>query len=452
MNIDKQKAFFKSGKTMDVEYRIQSLNKLKLWITLNEKLIEEALYKDLGKAGLESYMSEIGMIQSELSFQLTHIRKWAKKHYVATPLAQFKSVSYEVYEPFGTVLVMAPWNYPFLLTVDPMIGAIAAGNTVVVKPSAYAPNVSAVISKMIKECFDEGHVTAVEGGREQNEELMDMEFDYIFFTGSVNVGRQVMVKAAKRLTPVTLELGGKSPCIIDENCDLKLAVKRILFGKYLNSGQTCVAPDYLLIKKGMEKQFYKYANCMTHKFFGKEPLKSSELPKIINQKHYDRLKNHLLANDFIIGGGFDDEKLLIEPSITSVTDLNSTLMQEEIFGPILPVLTYETLDEAIEIIHQFEKPLALYLFTTDKKVIDKVHREVSFGGGCVNDTIIHLANSRLGFGGTGHSGTGSYHGKKSFETFSHRKSIVNKANWIDLPFRYHPYTNRNKKIIKMFMK
>lgn len=452
MNIDKQRQFFETGKTLDVEYRIKALHKLQVWIDVNEKRIEEALASDLGKSDLESYMSEIGMVKSELSFQLSHIRKWAKKHYVKTPLAQFRATSYEVCEPYGVVLIMAPWNYPFLLNIDPMIGAVAAGNTVVVKPSAYSPATSKLICEMIGECFDEGHVLGVEGGRKVNEELMDMKFDYIFFTGSVNVGRQVMEKAARNLTPVTLELGGKSPCLIDENCDLKMAAKRILFGKYLNSGQTCVAPDYLLIKKGMEDEFFKYAHCMTRKFFGKEPLKNPDLPHIVNQKHYDRLKAHMLQNEFEVGGGFDDEKLLIEPSVTKVTDLNSSLMQEEIFGPVLPVLTYETIDEAIEIIHKFEKPLAFYLFTRDKAVIDKVHSQVSFGGGCVNDTIIHLASSRLRFGGTGQSGTGSYHGKKSFETFSHKKSIVNKATWIDLPFRYHPYTKANKKIIKLFMK
>lgn len=328
---------------------------------------------------------------------------------------------------------MSPWNYPFMLSIEPAIGAIAAGNTVIIKPSAYAPHVSHIIKQMIHETCHEKYVAVVEGGREENIALLEQRFDYIFFTGSVEVGKQVMAKASRYLTPVTLELGGKSPCIVDDAHSLKLAAKRIAFGKFLNAGQTCVAPDYLLVRENLKKPFIDYIKQYILEFFGDNPLENDQLVKIINQKHFERL-THLLENqDIIIGGKGNLQTLKIEPTLVDHIDSDNPLMKEEIFGPILPIITYHSIDEVIDFINKRERPLAFYIFSSHKDVQNKLLNSCSFGGGCINDTIIHLATSQLGFGGVGHSGMGSYHGKKSFETFSHTRSLVKKATWIDLP-------------------
>ncbi len=339
-----------------------------------------------------------------------------------------------------------------MLSIEPAIGAISAGNTVIIKPSAYAPHVSSVIKKMIEECCDEKYVAVVEGGRAENNELLEQRFDYIFFTGSVNVGKLVMEKASLYLTPVTLELGGKSPCIVDDEHSLKLAAKRIAFGKFLNAGQTCVAPDYLLIRDELKDKFIIYMKDVIKKFFGECPLEHPQLVKIVNQKHFDRLC-HLLDNqDIVIGGEYNKDTLMIAPTVVDHVDGDNVLMHEEIFGPILPILTYHHLDDAISFINHREKPLAFYIFSHYKDVQKKILKSCSFGGGCINDTIIHLASNQLSFGGVGHSGMGSYHGKKSFETFSHTRSIVKKATWIDLPFRYYPYNSFKDKMIRLFEK
>lgn len=447
-----QREFYQTQYTKDINHRIQTLKALRTWILEHQNRIIEALKKDLNKDAVESYMCEIGLVLSELNYQLKHIKKWSRNKYVWTPISQFYGTSFESYEPYGVTLIMSPWNYPFMLSIEPAVGAIAAGNTVIIKPSAYAPNVSHVIKQMVSESCDERYVAVVEGGRSENTELLEQRFDYIFFTGSVNVGKLVMEKASRYLTPVTLELGGKSPCIVDDAKSLKLAAKRIAFGKFLNAGQTCVAPDYLLIKDKYKDQFIQYMKDAIHEFFGDQPLQNPQLVKIINQKHFDRL-SHLLENqDIVIGGKGNPETLQIEPTVVDHVDGNNPLMQEEIFGPILPILTYQNIDEAIAFINQREKPLAFYIFSQNKAIQKKLLKHCSFGGGCINDTIIHLATSELGFGGVGNSGMGSYHGKKSFETFSHTKSIVKKATWIDLPMRYYPYNSMKDKLIRMFLK
>ena len=449
---ERQKAFFEKNRTKAYEFRKKALLRLKRTILYYEKEIEEALYKDLGKSDFEAYMTEVGMTLSELNYAEKHLKGWMKEKRALTPLAQFPAKSFEAVEPYGTVLIIAPWNYPFMLCMEPLIGAVAAGNCCVVKPSAYAPHTSAVIKKILSAVFPKEFVAAVEGGREENTALLEQKFDYIFFTGSKAVGKIVLEKAAQNLTPVTLELGGKSPCIVDETANLKLAAKRLVFGKYLNSGQTCVASDYLLIQEAVKEEFLEYLKYWIDKMFSAEPMKNQDYPKIINEKHYERIMK-LMEGEHIIKGGFGNkERLFIAPTVLDDITEKSPIMQEEIFGPVLPVLTYRDLKEAEDFIKKGEKPLALYLFTGRKQTEKRVLREVSFGGGCINDTIIHLATSRMGFGGVGASGMGSYHGKKSFDTFSHTKSIVKKYQGVDLPIRYQPYTNGKKKLLRLFLK
>lgn len=450
--VNNQRNFFKTYKTKDINYRKQVLNKIKQWIITNEKLILDALKQDLNKDDVEGYMCEVGLTLSELNYQLKHISRWSKNKYVLTPLAHFYSTSYETYEPYGVTLVMSPWNYPFMLSIEPAIGAIAAGNCVIIKPSAYAPATSHIIYRMINETCDPRHVCVVEGGRNENAQLLEQRFDYIFFTGSVNVGKLVMEKASCYLTPVTLELGGKSPCIVDDDKYLKLAAKRVAFGKFLNAGQTCVCPDYLFIKEDLKDQFIIYLKDYIKDFFGDNPLNNEQLVKIINKKHFDRLNNLLINQDIIIGGHSNESTLKISPTVVDHITEDNPLMQEEIFGPILPIMTYKNINEVIDYVVSHEKPLACYIFSNNKNIQNKLLTSLSFGGGCINDTIIHLASPRLGFGGVGYSGMGQYHGKKSFETFSHTRSIVKKANWLDLPMRYYPYDKFKEKLIRMFVK
>ncbi|MGN1143627.1 MAG: aldehyde dehydrogenase family protein, partial [Anaerovoracaceae bacterium] len=359
--------------------------------------------------------------------------------------------SFEVKEPYGVVLVMAPWNYPFMLLMEPLAGAIAAGNCVVAKPSAYSPNVSAVIATIIREALPAGLVEVVEGGRAENQELLDQKFDYIFFTGGVRVGQLVLEKASAHLTPVTLELGGKSPCIVDQTANIRLAAKRIVFGKYLNAGQTCVAPDYILVQESVKDELVKYLKFYISVMLGEQPLKNPDYPKIINEKHFDRIMGLLEGEKAIVGGKGDRSHLKIEPTVLVDVTADSPVMQEEIFGPVLPVLTFRYLSSAETFINERPKPLALYLFTKNRKTEKRILKNVSFGGGCINDTIIHLATSRMGFGGVGGSGMGSYHGRYSFETFTHTKSIVKKYCWMDLPMRYHPYTFWKELLVRIFM-
>ena len=414
--------------------------------------INAALKKDLNKSAFESYMTEVGMTLAELSYVKKNLPFWNMKKWKLSPLAQFHADSFTVSEPYGVVLVMSPWNYPFMLCMEPLIGAIAAGNCCVLKPSAYAPTVSKVVSDVIRDAFPGKYVAVVEGGRKENTELLEQRFDYIFFTGGVTVGKMVMEKASRNLTPVTLELGGKSPCIVTRDAKLSLAAKRLVFGKFLNSGQTCVAPDYLLIDERVKEEFLAYVVYWIEKMLGKEPLDNPDYPKMINEKHYQRVLNLIKGEKICCGGYGNQDTLQITPTVLEDVSWDAPVMQEEIFGPVLPVLTFKTLDEAIEKVKEREKPLALYLFTQRKDVEEKVLRTLSFGGGCINDTIIHLATSRMGFGGVGNSGMGSYHGKKSYETFSHEKSIVKKHTWIDLPIRYMPYTKGKEMLLRMFLR
>lgn len=456
MNIEtivkRQRAFFNSQKSKPIKTRKLYLKKLRDKIMQMEDEIHAALTADLGKSKSEAYMSETGMVLSELTYQLRHINTWIKPKRVRTPFSQWKATSFSLYEPYGVVLVMSPWNYPFQLTLEPVIGAVAAGNTVVIKPSAYAPATSNVIAKLIASVFPSEYVTVVEGGRKENTELLNQRFDYIFFTGSVNVGKLVMEKASHNLTPVTLELGGKSPCIIDKSADLKIAAKRIAFGKFLNAGQTCVAPDYIYIEESIKYEFLAYLQQAIQKFYPNGALQSTSYPKIINQKHFQRLCTLMKDGDVCYGGNVNQETLQIEPTIIENIDWNHAIMQEEIFGPLLPIMTYTNLDDVIHTLQEKEKPLALYLFTNSKENEKKILSQLSFGGGCINDTIIHLATSNMGFGGVGNSGMGSYHGYASFQTFSHTKNIVQKATWLDLPFRYPPYTTWKDYFIRMFLK
>ena len=450
--VDGQRSFFLTGNTLDVEFRIQSLQKLKAFILKYESEIHAAIQKDLGKSNFESYMCETGLTLSEISYMLKHVRSFAKEKRVHTPLAQFHSKSYRKPSPHGVVLIMSPWNYPFLLTIEPLVDAIAAGNTVVIKPSAYSPNTSAVIYRMISECFSPEYVSVITGGRAENTCLLGEKFDYIFFTGSQSVGKEVMKKAAEHLTPVTLELGGKSPCIVEKSANLKLAAKRIVFGKYLNCGQTCVAPDYIYCDASVKDALLKELRHQIRKQFGKQPLNNVNYGKIINEKHFQRICSLIDPSKVVVGGETNQERLQIAPTVMDHVTFQDAVMGQEIFGPVLPVLTYQTLDEAISQIQSMPHPLALYLFTSDQTIAQKVTSRCGFGGGCINDTIIHLATSEMGFGGFGESGMGSYHGKDGFDTFSHYKSIVDKKTWLDLPMRYQPYRALHNKLIHMFLK
>lgn len=450
--VRKQKEFFKTGRTKDVDFRIDALGKLEQAIRKYESKIEEALKKDLNKSEFESYMAEVVLTLSDLTFIKKRVKRWSKDERVLTPLSQFHAKSFITKEPYGVTLIISPWNYPFLLCIEPLIGAIAAGNCAILKVSRDSKYTSEVICEMISETFTEEYITVVNGNREVVNQLLEEKLDYIFFTGGAAVGKIVMEKAAKNLIPVTLELGGKSPCVVEKTADLKIAAKRVVFGKYLNSGQTCVAPDYLLLQNDVKDEFIKYLKEAIALFYTNEPLQNDSYTNIINEKHFNRLVNLMKGEKIVHGGDIDRENLKIEPTILDKITLDSPIMKEEIFGPVFPIITFDNIEEAENIILQGEKPLALYLFTKNKRIEDRILKNISFGGGCINDTIIQLATSRLPFGGVGNSGMGSYHGKQSFDTFTHKRSIVKKYNWIDLPIRYLPYDDFKMKLLKLFLK
>lgn len=448
-----QRDFYDNGATIPVSFREKQLKKLYQAVQKYRPQIEEALKKDLGKSSYESFMCEIGLVLSEISYMIRHVKKFSKRKTVYTPLAQFASHSYVQPVPYGNTLIMSPWNYPFLLSIDPLVDAIAAGNTAIIKPSAYSPATSKVIEMLVKECFSPAHVSVVTGGRAENAALLEKKFDFIFFTGSQNVGREVMRHAAVNLTPVVLELGGKSPCIVEESADIRLAARRIVFGKYLNCGQTCVAPDFILCHKSIQDKLLQELKLQVEKQFGSDPLADNDYGKIINQKHFDRLCRLLQSGELYLGGETDAEALRIAPAIMTNVTFDDPVMQEEIFGPVLPVLTYENFDELMLLLKKRPKPLAQYLFSSNKAHIRRVNEELSYGGGCINDTIIHLATSEMGFGGVGESGMGAYHGKAGFDAFSHQKSIVDKKTWLDLPMRYQPYTSKlYLKLLQIFLR
>lgn len=449
--ISRQRDYFYSGATLPIQNRLNALKRLQISIKKHESDIHQALMYDLGKSNFESYMCETGLTLSELNHMLRHIPTYAKEKKVSTPLSQFCARSYKKPSPYGITLIISPWNYPFLLSMEPLIDAIAAGNTAILKPSAYSPNTSQIIEHIIRECFNSDYVSVITGGRKENAALLNQHFDYIFFTGSRHVGKEVLVKAAQHLTPVTLELGGKSPCIVDRTADLKMSAKRIVFGKFLNCGQTCVAPDYIYCDKMIRDKLVFEIKNQIRKQFSEKSLKNPDYGKIINKKHFQRILNLIDEKKIVYGGEVNPDTLQIAPTVMDHVSFEDSVMQEEIFGPILPILTFDSLDQAISQINSMPHPLALYIFTSDKKAANKVFQNIGFGGGCMNDVIIHLATSEMGFGGFGESGMGAYHGKTGFDTFTHYKSIVNKKTWIDLPIRYQPYRKIHEKFLRKFL-
>ena len=448
-----QRKYFQRGATLSVDFRIDMLKRLYGTVKKYEKEIEAALTKDLGKSEFEGFMCEAGLALTEISYLIRHTRRFAREKTVWTPLAQFASRSYQKPTPYGNTLIMSPWNYPFLLTIEPLAAAIAAGNTAIVKPSAYSPATSKIVEKVVRESFPEELAAVVTGGREENAALLEQKFDFIFFTGSSGVGKEVLRRAAEHLTPVVLELGGKSPCIIDDTAKIRLAAKRIVFGKYLNCGQTCVAPDYILCHSSVKDAFVKEVCKQVKKQYGENPLNNPDYGKIINQKHFERVRGLIDERKVVLGGECNEKTLQIAPTVMDHVTWEDAVMQEEIFGPLMPILTYESLEEVYELFSEKPKPLALYFFSQDKRRIKEVTERCSYGGGCINDVVIHLATSEMGFGGVGESGMGSYHGKAGFEAFSHTKSIVDKKTWIDLPMRYQPYQRGlYGKLLHMFLR
>ncbi|MBQ8249530.1 MAG: aldehyde dehydrogenase [Clostridia bacterium] len=451
--LEKQRIYYRSGVTIPVKFRIEQLKKLYATVKKYQNEINDALTADLGKSHYEGFMCESGLVLTEISYMIGHTKRFAKRKTVPTPLAQFHSHSFKQPVPYGNVLIMSPWNYPFLLTLDPLADAIAAGNTAIVKPSAYSPATSKIIEKIIKECFAPEYVAVVTGGRAENTALLDAKFDFVFFTGSQAVGKEVLRHTAENLTPAVLELGGKSPCIVDSSANIKLAAKRIVFGKYLNCGQTCVAPDYILCERSVKDAFVNAVVSEIKKQYGDEPLANKDYGKIINEKHFARLCGLIDEKKVIIGGNTNAETCQIAPTVMDNVTYDDAVMGEEIFGPIMPILTFDDFDTLVDELKTKDKPLALYLFTSDKKHIKRVMTELSYGGGCINDVVIHLATSAMGFGGVGESGMGSYHGKDGFDAFSHYKSIVDKKTWLDLPMRYQPYKSKlYDKLLHIFLR
>lgn len=450
--LQKQRQYFESGATKDVSFRIEKLKILKRAVLDNKQDILSALYKDLKKPEFEAVSSEILMVAQELNYAIKKLPSFAKPKKVKTPLTHFPAESFIYNEPYGLVLIIGPWNYPFQLVIDPLIGAISAGNCAVVKPSEYASNTSRIIAEIINENFEEDFIVVFEGGQDISSALLKEKFDYMFFTGSLPVGKIVMKTAAENLTPVTLELGGKSPCVIDKNVNIEVAAKRIVWGKFFNAGQTCVAPDYVAVHKDIKKDFLENAKKNIISFYGENPKVSLDFARIINEKHFDRLINLMKGGSIAEGGEYDKESLYISPTIIDKVKWDDPIMKEEIFGPILPVIEYDDLSNLILNIKKFPKPLALYIFSNDKNIQEKIIKDTSFGGGCVNDVLTHLANPNLPFGGIGESGMGAYHGIANFETFSHRKSVLNKPFFMDINLRYPPYKNKRKLVEGMFLR
>ena len=448
-----QRDFFRTGATLPVPFRLDALDRLYRAVSARQPEICAALKEDLGKSETESFMCEIGMVLSEISYMRRHIRRFSRPKTVHTPLAQFPSHSFTQSVPYGNTLIMSPWNYPFLLSMEPLVDAVAAGNTAILKPSAYAPATAEIMKSLVEECYPSEFVTVVTGGRQENSVLLEQKFDLIFFTGSQAVGKEVLRRAAEHLTPAVLELGGKSPCIVDASADIALAAKRIVFGKFLNCGQTCVAPDYILCHSSVKEQLIAELKKQITTQFGPEPLKNPDYGKIINRKHFDRLCSLMDPEKVVLGGEADASACRIAPTLLSDVTPDDPIMGQEIFGPLLPILTFERFDEVVSFVEAGGKPLAAYLFSRDAEQIRQFRTRLPFGGGCVNDTIIHLATSEMGFGGVGESGMGAYHGKAGFDAFSHKKSIVDKKIWLDLPMRYQPYSSKlYRNLLHLFLK
>ncbi|MBR2637951.1 MAG: aldehyde dehydrogenase [Bacteroidaceae bacterium] len=435
---EKQSQFFATGATLEYQYRISQLKKLQKALQAWEKHLCEALWTDLHKSPQEAILTELSIVSGEIKNHISHLKRWMKAKRVCTPIKMMPSRSRIISEPLGNALIIAPWNYPVQLLLNPLVGAISAGCTAILKPSPYVPNVSVAIEEMISNTFEKEYIAVVQGDREVNKQLLSQRYDVIFFTGSPQLGKSVMRAAAEHLTPVVLELGGKSPCIVDKDADIEIAARRIAWGKTLNAGQTCIAPDYLLIHEECKAQFIKAFEKELHKLHGKNIKESRHYVRIVNDKSFERIKRYMQDGDIVIGGETDTQERYIAPTLLDNVKSSSPVMQEEIFGPILPIMTFTNRDNAIEFIRQREKPLALYYFgkESDGK---EILRLTSSGGACINDTIMHIANENIPFGGVGNSGMGHYHGEESFKAFSHQRSVVITPTWIDLPFRYMPY-------------
>ena len=450
--IEKQHGYYQSGITRSYRFRNEQLSTLRSAIKKHEANIRDALHADLNKALQEIYMTEVGPVLAELRFIKNHLKEWMRPRYVPGMIFSFPSRGKIYAEPYGTALIIAPWNYPFWLSVNPIIGAIAAGNCVILKPSEAAPHTAAALRKMFDENFTAEFIFVAEGGPEVSRQLIELPPDYIFFTGSTPIGKIVAQTAVKNFIPYTLELGGKSPCVIDESANLKLAARRMMWGKTITAGQTCVAPDYLLVHKNVKDAFINEVKKTLDQFYPDGALSDEEYPRIINQKHFERLKNLMSDGKILLGGKTDEAQLKMEPTLIDGVNYNLTIMKEEIFGPLLPVLSFNSVNEVIDTINHQPKPLSLYVFSNSRKFQERILQEVSYGGASVNDTIEHLGNSWLPFGGIGPSGMGAYHGKFSFNTFTHYKSVMKKATWIDLPFRYKPSTKIKGWVMRRFLR
>lgn len=448
--LQKQKIFYQNGFTKPLSVRIERLQTLKRLLKENEEQITEAVYKDFRKPAFETFGTEIGIIIGEINYALKHLENWIKPTKVPSSLVNFPSQNYILKEPYGSVLIIAPWNYPVQLSLLPLVGALAAGNTAIIKPSELTPHTSSMLKKLIETYFDAECVSVCIGDVDVSSKLLDLSFDYLFFTGSTRVGKIVMQKAATRLTPVTLELGGKSPCIIDETADLEISAKRIAWGKFLNAGQTCVAPDYLLVHPSIKDEFLIHLRNAIISLYGEDSEVSEDYARIINKDHFDRLISFLKDGEVFYGGKTNDSTNYISPTILDGITWDNAIMKDEIFGPILPILTYSNLNDAILQIRKSPRPLALYLFTSNEQHEKYILEQVTFGGGAINDTIAQLGNHHLSFGGVGASGFGAYHGKASFDSFSHQKSIMKKNFLVDIPLRYAPYTGKMKWLKTVF--
>jgi aldehyde dehydrogenase (NAD+) len=449
--INLQRAFFKTGKTRDLDFRLSSLKKLEQVLLKFEPEIVQAFAKDLGKPELEAYTTETAYVMGDLKHALKNLKTWAKPQKIYSPLVLQPAKSEILSEAYGNTLIIAPWNYPYQLALSPLIGAIAAGNTAILKPSEMTPETDKVIQAIIAATFPREYVACVSGGVSETQKLLEEKFDFIFFTGSTRVGQIVMEKAARHLTPVCLELGGKSPCVVDKNIDLMVASHRIIWGKFMNAGQTCVAPDYLYVHEEIYEDFLKNLKATIIQYYGETPRESKSYARIVNEQHFDRLMKMIKQGQVYFGGEGDRKEKFIAPTILTDVTWQDAVMQEEIFGPVLPVLKYKNIDSVIEEINSKGKPLSFYVFSSDKFLQDRLLTECSFGGACVNDCIVHLANPNLPFGGVGESGMGSYHGKSSFEIFTHKKSVLRKPFWGDASMRYPPYTPKKMKLLKFFL-
>lgn len=449
--VQEQRHFFRQGTTLSYHFRKQHLQKLKTMLKKHEQKIYDALKADLNKSEHETFTTELGFLYMEIDMALKNLKKWMIRKQVTTPLTHTGTKSYIYKEPYGVTLVISPWNYPLQLALAPVIGAIAAGNCVVIKPSEFAQATSTLLYQMITDTFDRHYITVIEGAKDVSQQLLKQSLDYIFFTGNSTVGKSIMKQASEHLTPVTLELGGKSPVIVDKDADIKLAAKRVVWGKFTNAGQTCVAPDFVYVHEKIKNKFIQMMKRYIKQFYGKDPLKNEDYVRLIHKKQYDRIYNLLSSSEIIYGGRTDQKRLTIEPTLLHKVSWEDKIMQEEIFGPLLPILTFHTLDKAISDLKKMDKPLALYYFGDHKKSQQQVIQHLSFGGGCINDTLYHLANPHLPFGGTGTSGMGAYHGKYSFDTFTHHKSILKQTSAFDIPLRY-PGSKMALRLVKKIMK